>query len=58
MPEAHDQQEMEDRLWKEVDKGRFGMLGVVGGLVLGATPLARGLQWVESRLPDAAPRTL
>ena len=34
------------------------MLGVVGGLVLGATPLARGLQWLESRLPGAAPRTL
>ena len=34
------------------------MLGVVGGLALGATPLARGLQWLESRLPGAAPRTL
>ena len=30
------------------------MLGVVGGLVLGATPLARALQWVESRLCVAA----
>ena len=34
------------------------MLGVVAGLVLGATPLARGLQWLESHLPGAAPRTL
>ncbi len=34
------------------------MLGVVGGLALGATPLARGLQWLEARLPGAPPRAL
>ena len=27
---AHSQAELEDRLWKEIEKARFGMLGVVG----------------------------
>ena len=26
----HSQEEIEDRLWREIDKGRFGMLGLVG----------------------------
>ncbi len=33
-------------------------LGIVGGLLLGATPVAHGLQWLESRLPVSAPRPL
>jgi len=27
---AHSQTELEDRLWKEIEKARYGMLGVVG----------------------------
>ena len=30
MSHHHDQNEIEDRLWKEIDKGRFGMLGLTG----------------------------
>lgn len=30
MSHHHDQSEIEDRLWKEMDKGRFGMLGLTG----------------------------
>jgi general stress protein 26 len=30
MTDVNDNAEMEQRLWKEIDKGRYGMLGVVG----------------------------
>lgn len=30
MSHRHEQPEIEDRLWKEIDKGRFGMLGITG----------------------------
>jgi general stress protein 26 len=31
MSEHHSQRDVEAKLWKEIEKGRFGMLGLVGG---------------------------